>query len=299
MDCAVVILTRNEQQNLPRCLASLQALPATVFVVDSGSTDQTREIAESYNAAVVEHPFETHAKQWAWALTHLPIRQNWVLALDADQSLTPELAEEIRTLQPPPEIHGYFINRRQVFRGRWIRHGGYYPKYLLKLFRRDQVRFDRLDFVDHHFYVNGSTKALRADLVERNEKEDDITFWIDKHNRYATLLALEEISRETSGEQAPIKPALFGNPDQRSLFLKSKWRRLPLLVRPFLYFFYRYFIRSGWLDGKEGFIFHFLQAYWFRLVVDAKIDEFRRRSPGAPAPSPAIQHRDSAAANQR
>src|SRR5207253_438646 len=148
--------------------------------------------------------------------------------------------------------------RRQVFRGRWIRHGGYYPKYLLKLFRRSAVRFDQKDLVDHHFYVLGKTEKCRFDMIEDNRKEYDIAFWIEKHNRYAALLAAEEHQRRSHGVAAPIEPKLTGSPDERTLALKKYWRGMPLYVRPVLYFLYRYFIQFGWMDGKEGFLFHFL-----------------------------------------
>jgi glycosyltransferase involved in cell wall biosynthesis len=289
MKLSVVILTFNEEINLPRCLSSLRGLEAETFLVDSGSTDQTLEIAALYGAAVVHHPFETHAVQWAWALQSLPLSTDWVLALDADQSLTPEAVQELRALDPGA-INGYYIKRRQVFRGRWIKHGGYYPKYLLKLFRRDKVALDSNDLLDHHFYVTEPTGKLRHDLTEQNTKEDDITFWIEKHNRYSTLMAREEFLRKQGDITSPLEASLWGSPDQRMLRLKQAWRRLPLLIRPFLYFFYRYILRAGWLDGKEGFIFHFLQAFWFRLLVDIKLEELAGREPARPEASLAPTH---------
>lgn len=171
------------------------------------------------------------------------------------------------------EVDGFYIKRRQVFRGRWIKHGGYYPKYLLKLFRRDKVSTDANDLVDHHFYVDGCVAKLNHDMIEDNWKENDISFWIEKHNRYASLLASEEFERRRNGRQELMEPSLAGNPDQRTLWLKRQWSRMPLYVRPFLYFLYRYIFRLGFLDGKEGFVFHFLQGFWFRLLVDIKLEE--------------------------
>jgi len=118
-----------------------------------------------------------------------------------------------------------------------------------------------------------------ATLIEENHKEDDITFWIDKHNRYASRLAEEDRRRAGHAPARPIAPALFGSPDQRILWLKNLWSRLPLYARPLLYFIYRYFLRLGFLDGKQGFIFHFLQGFWFRLLVDIKLDEARTHAP--------------------
>jgi glycosyltransferase involved in cell wall biosynthesis len=270
-----VILTLNEEANLPHCLTSVCDWTREIFVVDAGSSDKTREIAEKSSAVVVEHPFETHSSQWRWALDNLPIHTDWVLALDADQQVTPELAREISELnwQGLDGVDGFYIRRRQWFRGRWIKHGGYYPKYLLKMFRKKAVVTDPVDLVDHHFYVAGAVKKLRHDLDEANQKEDDISFWTEKHNRYATLLAREEFESRRGAPRTAIEPSIVGSPDQRSLALKRVWRRLPLYLRPFLYFFYRYFLRLGVLDGKQGAIFHFLQAFWFRLLVDIKLDE--------------------------
>jgi glycosyltransferase involved in cell wall biosynthesis len=273
----VVVLTLNEEANLPFCLASVCDWAGQVFVVDGGSSDRTTEIAETNGAIVVEHPFETHAAQWRWALDHLPIGADWVLALDADQRVTPELAREISGTDTAAYdgIDGFYIKRRQLFRDRWIKHGGYYPKYLLKMFRPSKVLLDPMDLVDHHFYVAGPVKKLRHDLIERNRKEDDISFWIEKHNRYATLLAREELSWRTTSREGAIQPSLVGNPDQKILAFKHLWRRMPLYVRPFLYFTYRYFLRLGFLDGKQGAIFHFLQAFWYRLIIDIKLDELQ------------------------
>jgi glycosyltransferase involved in cell wall biosynthesis len=272
----VVILTFNEERNLEACLASLRDWAGEVFVVDSGSTDRTRELAEAGGARVVTHAFETHAKQWNWALRELPIAHEWVLALDADHRVTPALAAEIARVMAAPAADGYYVPRRQIFRGRWIRHGGYYPVHLLKLFRRGRAWADEREFLDFRFYVQGQVGRLRGDLVEDNRNEADIGFWIDKHNRFATLQAMEELERGRHDPGFLVEPAFFGSPDQRTLWLKRIWYRLPLYVRPFLYFGYRYVLRLGFLDGREGFVFHFLQAFWYRLLVDIKLDELRR-----------------------
>jgi len=278
---AVVVLTFNEERNLGACLGSVAGWCRELFVVDSGSTDRTIAIAESFGARVVVHAFESHAGQWEWALANLPLGETWVLALDADQSLTPELKTALLDKLPrwtgPDGPAGGYLNRRQIFRGQWIRHGGYYPKYLLKLFRRDRVTLDRTDLVDHHFIVQGATALLDGDLIEDNQNEREIATWIAKHNRYAVLQAREEeFSRKH--EDAGARHA-FGTPDERTRVRKRIWRHLPLYVRPFGYFIYRYVFRLGFLDGKQGFIFHFLQAFWYRLLVDINRDELRRRQP--------------------
>jgi glycosyltransferase involved in cell wall biosynthesis len=276
---SVIVLTFNEGPNLDACLQAVRDCAGEILIVDSGSTDNTLQIAEAYGATVFQHPFESHARQWDWALANLPVRGEWVLGLDADQVLSPELALEIKTLGDPrfAAIDGIYINRRQIFRNQWIRHGGYYPKYLLKLFRPGCVITDENDLVDHHFHVTGAVAKLRHDLIEANRKEDDISFWIEKHNRYAKKLALEEFRRRNGERPDPIRASWLGNPDQRTLRMKQLWLHMPLYVRPFLYFGYRYFLRLGFLDGKEGAIFHFMQAFWYRLLVDIHLDDLIRQ----------------------
>jgi glycosyltransferase involved in cell wall biosynthesis len=277
----VVVLTFNEADNLEPCLRSVRDWAREIFVVDSGSTDGTKEIARTFDAAIFEHAFETHSRQWDWALRNVPIKGEWVLGLDADQRITPELAREIQSMKSAggnayDTTQGVFIKRRQIFRGKWIRHGGYYPKYLLKLFRPGDVLIDENDLVDHHFHVGGPVARFGHDLLEVNRKEDDIGFWIEKHNRYARKLAAEELLRRRGLRPDSIRASWFGNPDQRTLRMKKLWLRMPLYVRPFLYFFYRYFLRLGFLDGKEGAIFHFMHAFWFRLLVDIHLDDMLR-----------------------
>lgn len=311
----VVVLTHNEEWNLPACLARVAGWAKEIFVVDSGSTDRTREIASQYGAIVVEHRFETHAKQWNWALQNLPISTEWILALDADQRVTPELRDEISELfnrgaldvrlegvrsqesgarnkqlgvrgqgkavgdqrSGLDDIDGFYIKRRQIFRGTWIKHGGYYPKYLLKFFRRGQSWLDEGELADHRFYVAGKSALLGSDLIEDNQNEADILVWMKKHVVYAGRQAKEEFLRRQNGMGWSVRPSLFGTPDQRILWLKRIWYRMPIYVRPFVYFFYRYFVRLGFLDGRQGLLFHFLQAFWYRIMVDVVLDDLRRR----------------------
>jgi glycosyltransferase involved in cell wall biosynthesis len=282
---SVVVLTFNEEKNITACLESVREWAADVFVVDSGSTDRTVELATASGASVHGHPFETHARQWTWALAHLPLRTEWVLGIDADQRVSDELRESMRrafTAGGAAPFAGFYVNRRQIFRGRWIRHGGYYPKYLLKVFRRDAVSVDEQELVDHHFHVTGTIGTLEGDLIEDNRNEAEIRVWIEKHNRYARLQARQELA---GGERsAGGAGRLFGTPDERVRWMKARWREMPLFVRPCLYFIYRYGLRFGFLDGREGFVFHVLQAFWYRLLVDINISELRQGAATADLP---------------
>ena len=218
---SVVVLTYNEERNLRACLESLAGWVTDLFLVDSGSTDATMAIGEEFGARIVTHRFETHTRQWRWAFANLPLETEWVLALDADQRVSPELRDAIQAAfaagGTAEDAAGCFLIRRQVFRGRWIKHGGYYPKYLLKLFRRRAVTLDEGDLVDHHFHVAGRLVRLTGDLIEDNRNEARIFDWIEKHNRYARLQATQEIQRLGLGP----RPNLWGSPDERTAWMKS------------------------------------------------------------------------------
>jgi glycosyltransferase involved in cell wall biosynthesis len=277
---SVLVVTRNEELNLERCLASVHGFADQILVVDSESADRTREIARRFADEVHELPYDhTRIIPWIfqWGLDHLPIRNDWVLILEADQALPPELRAEIAGLLGRAEIaeDGFYIRRRQIFRGKPIRFGGYGRKRLLKLFRRDRGKLDPLE-QDTRVYLPGRVGRLRSPLEEWNKKEDAILFYLEKHLRYAEAFAREELVRRRDGLAWQLTPRLFGTADERTLWLKSRYYRLPLLLRPALYFGYRYFLLLGFLDGRNGFIFHFLQALWFRLVVDVRLEELMR-----------------------
>jgi len=272
-----IVTTRNEELNIEKCLRSIHRLVDQIFVIDSESEDHTVAIASRYADHVQSLPY-VHGKiiPWIfqWGLDHLPIKNEWVLILEADQVVTPELNEELGQLfrRQCIEENGFYIRRKQVFRGRWIRFGGYGSKHLLNLFRRQYARLDEHE-EDTRVYVQGRVGKLRHPIEEENLKEADILFYLEKH---------EELRRSETGIRWLTKPCPFGTADQRVLWLKSIYYRLPLYVRPFLYYLYRYICLLGFLDGKEGAIFHFLQAFWFRLIVDIRLEELQSRgsSPG-------------------
>jgi glycosyltransferase involved in cell wall biosynthesis len=277
---SVLVTTRNEEANVERCLRSVHGLADQVFVLDSESTDGTVEIARRY--AEVQTLAYDHSRiiPWIfqWGLDNLPLRNDWVLILEADQAVTPELREEIAALLARPDAvreDGFYIRRRQIFRGKPLRFGGYGSKVLLKLFRRSRSGLDPVE-QDTRVYVRGPVGRLRAPLEEWNVKEDSIQFYLQKHLRYAEAFAREEFERRRGGTPWKTAPRLFGTPDERILWMKSRYYRMPLYLRPFLYFLYRYFFLLGILDGKTGLIFHFLQAFWFRLIVDVRLEEMLR-----------------------
>jgi len=274
------ILTYNEELHLKRLLDSLAGLDAPVYILDSGSTDDTLNIAQNYGAMVLEHPFENHPLQWDFALKNFTIKTPWVICLDADQVVTPELQQKLSNFRDEDfaGVDGIYFNRKNYFKGQWLKHGGYYPFYMLKMFRYGKGYSDLNENMDHRFIVAGKTILWKdGHILEENLKENNIRFWIEKHNRYSDLVAREEIERMQKVRSQTIKPNFWGTPDERTARLKQVWWQLPLYVRPMLYFLYRFIFRLGILDGREGTIFHFLQGYWFRLIVDIKIDEIRKQ----------------------
>jgi len=253
---SVIILTYNEDINLEKCLKSLSDYADEVIVVDSYSTDMTIEIASKFTQKIYKNKFETHNKQWSWAMIHTSINNEWVLGLDADQIVTKELWDELKELFTGDinNIDGIYINRKYIFRGQWIKYGGMFPKYLLKLFKKNKVLIDENELVDHHFYINGNTINTSNYIVEENYKENALSFWMAKHRKYAVLFADELVKNNKS---KIITPKFKGNHDQHSLYLKSIYFSYPLFLRPILYFVYRYFYKLGILDGRQGLIFHY------------------------------------------
>lgn len=276
---AAVVLTHNEERNLPDCLASLAGWVDQLFVVDSGSTDRTVDIARDALAVVVDHPFEHYGAQRNWAIDHLPITAPWTLHVDADERVSPELRHAIVSALATNtgSVSGYLVSRRTMFMGRWIRHGGHYPAWHLRLMRTGTGRCeDRL--YDQHFYVTGAVQKLQGDLIDT--LTPDIATFTARHTRWAALEAAEYESPQNAAGR--IRGRLDSpNAIEQRRWLRDWYARLPLFVRPALYFLYRYFVRLGFLDGRAGLVFHVLQGFWFRFLVDAFILERRlRRSRG-------------------
>lgn len=280
-----IIISFNEEIHLPRLLASIGELNARVCILDSGSTDATLSIAENFGAETAYHAFENHPKQWDFALNHFKITTPWTIGLDADQIVSPELLSILKNFKDEnfKSINGIYFNRKNIFKGTWLKYGGYYPFYLLKMFRTGKGFSDISENMDHRFIVAEPTLVWKdGHIVEENLKENEISFWIAKHNRYSDLVAEEEIERMQALRTQSIKPDLFGSPNERKAWFKKLWWGLPRYWRPFFYFAYRMIFKLGILDGKNGVIFHFLQGFWFRLVIDIKIEEKLKQQKSLP-----------------
>ncbi len=275
-DLAVIVLSFNSQDSIGATLDAAALLSADITVVDSFSTDRTLDIVRERGARVVQHKFDSYAAQRNWAIDTLPLDRTWELHLDADERLSDPLIAAIReTLRAPPrEIVGYYMPRLVHFMGRPIRHGGMYPIWHLRLFRRGRGRCEDRHY-DQHFYVDGPTAKLGHPFI------DDIRMSLDefmaRHNRWASA-EVDEIVAPSTGHV--IAGRLLGGPVARKRSLRAAYGRMPLLWRAFALFLYRYVLRLGFLDGREGLIFFGLQTLAFRFLVDAKLVERRRKVAG-------------------
>ena len=270
---SVLVPTLDEELNLPDCLDSV-AWADEVFVVDSYSRDRTVEIARERGAQVVQHAFESYSRQKNWALDTLPFRNAWVLIVDADERVTPELRCEMETVLPNADCAGYYLNRRVIFLGTWIRHAGWYPNWNLRLFRHQLGRYDGRE-VHEHVILNGPVGYLRNDLLHLDRR--GLEAFVARHNRYSTLEAAARFKAECDApDRARLPVSLLASPVQRKRFLRERvWPRVP--AKPLVLFVYMYLLRRGFLDGRAGLalcVFHAFQEF----MVGLKLAELRRLS---------------------
>lgn len=275
LELSLIILTFNEEIHIKRCIESVKDIAKDIFVVDCFSTDKTIEISESLGAKVFQHKWEgNQAKQFNWALQNLPITTKWVLRLDADEYLLPELVDEIKQkLDTLPEsVAGIVFKRRHIFFNRWIKRGTY-PVKLLRLFRYKKAVCEQRWMDEHIVLLEGESIEFENDFVDHNL--NNLTWWTDKHNRYAIREAIDLLDIELGLIENRNPNAKLSPQAARKREKKLKYAKQPLFVRSFLYFLYRYIFRLGFLEGKEGFLWHFLQGWWYRTLVDAKIFEIK------------------------
>jgi len=272
----VIILTYNESRHLPRALASIAAFAREVFVVDSFSTDDTVEIATAAGASVLQHPFECQAQQFNWALDNVPIASDWVMRLDADEIIEDDLAEEISRRLPllPSAVAGVNLNRKTIFQGRFIRHGGRYPLTMLRIWRRGKARAEDRWMDEHIYLTEGSVVTFKGGFADHNL--NDLTSFTEKHNRYAGREALDVLNRRHHFFDTPVDLTATSTAKQakiKRLLKETVYNRIPFELSACAYFFLRYVVQLGFLDGREGLIYHVLQGFWYRFLVGAKVRE--------------------------
>lgn len=259
MEITTIILTKNEEKNIKAAIESAKQISSRILIIDSGSEDSTINIAKSLGAEVYFHEWPGHAKQFNWALDNCDIQTSWVFRLDADERISEELAKEILVKLQGATVDGYEMRWRIYFMGKWIKHGGTHKPYFLRLFRYGKGRVEE-KLMDEHIVVDGAVEKLTGDLIHYDYKGLDA--WLTKHIWYSNLeLQMYQGQMDMTG----------GNEEQKKK--RGIYYRMPPFFRSRLYFWYRYYLQLGFLDGKEGKIFAFMQAYWFRFLVDSKIFE--------------------------
>ena len=269
----VVILTKDEEVHLDRAIASLAGLAADIFVVDSGSTDRTLEIAAKNGATILTNPWVNHATQFNWALDRISANYSWIMRLDADEVVTRSLIEEIgRVLErDAPGVSAYSCGRRIAFLGKPIRWGGVFPISVVRLFRSSKGRCEDR-WMDEHIVVDGPVHRLRGEILDWNLKP--LTWWVEKHNHYASREAVEILAAGKGFLQSEsVSSQVHGAAGRKRWLKENVFNRMPLGLRAWVFFTYRYVVRLGFLDGPRGARFHFLQALWYRYLVDAKVAE--------------------------
>ena len=270
----VIILTFNEHLHIERAIRSAQQVAQDILVVDSFSTDDTVELARKLGARVLQNAWVNHSVQLNWALAQGDIRSDWVMRLDADEYLDGELVNILPGILggAKQDVGGFEVNRSIMFLGKPIRHGGMWPQWVLRVWRNGWARCESRWMDEHILLKQGSASHVAGMIIDDNR--NDLTWWVQKHNRYASRealvlldqqfgLGLNESSAQGLGRQASLKRYLK----------KGLYARFPLQLRVWIYFLYRVAVRLGFLDGARGMLFHSLQGLWYRLLVDGKVME--------------------------
>ncbi|OZT11318.1 glycosyl transferase [Priestia aryabhattai] len=290
VDLTVVILTKNEEKNLRKCIESFRGIVKRFVIVDSFSTDGTEKLCSELNQELkqigssldfYQNKWTNHSDQFNWGLGHTNITTEWTMRIDADEELTSELVSEIQSKLHLQNhiVNGIILKRRVYFMGKWIKHGGKYPELHLRIFRTGKAVCESKIMDERLVLLDGQSVEFKYDFIDKNTK--DLEWWINKHNWYSALEV--EDYKETVKQKDNDKLLLeYGSSTKQAkvkrLIKNNGYYKLPKFVRAHLYFIYRYYIKLGFLDGQEGKIYHFLQAYWYRFLVDAKMYECDRNS---------------------
>lgn len=274
---SAIVLTFNESLHIRRCIESLYAAGIKVHVVDSGSTDGTPQLAENFGAVVHFNRWKNYADQFQWALENCSIDTEWVMRMDADEYIEPDLIDEIKAgfEHFSNDVTGFYIRRKYFFLGKWIKYGSVYPLNLLRIWRTGEGKIESR-WMDEHIVLSGNrnTKFLSGHIVDDNL--NNTRWYIDKHNKYADREMVDILSRKYNlfPQDESISEDTSNFQARAKRFVKERiYNKLPVFLRPIIYFFYRYFLRLGFLDGTKGFAFHFMQGLWYRSLVDLRVFE--------------------------
>ena len=277
LDLSVIILTYNEEIHIRRCLENVKQFASKVYVVDCFSIDRTAQIAKELGAEVIEHEWPgNQAEQFNWALDNLPITTEWILRLDADEYLLPGLIEELLEKLPviPESVSALSLSLSRAFCGKILHHGIVNNIRIIRIFRKGKARYEKRLMDEHLSVLSGETIDMKNQFVDDNRMP--IGLFIDKHNGYATREAALLLDAEYHLTNMDSLPQDYGREVEKKRTQKARYARMPLFWRAFGYFVYRYIIKRGFLDGKEGFLWDFLQGWWYRTLVDAKVYEIKK-----------------------
>jgi len=273
---SIVILTYNSEKSIFRTLSSAIQISDDIHVVDSFSDDNTIEICRRFNCIINQRAFENYAEQRNWAISSLELKYSWQLHIDSDEELEPDLIDKIKLLDlSSADFDGYLIGRKVVVLGRVLRFGGIAKTWHCRLFRSGKGRCeDRL--YDQHFICDGRVGRISAFM--RDHQDTSLSEWTVRHNRWSDLEACEVMNKFKDDRKSGILARFDGNPIERKRFYKKLYYKCPIFMRAIILFIYRYIVRLGFMDGFPGMIYHVLQGFWFRFLIDAKIYEYRLQS---------------------
>lgn len=283
LDLTVVVLTYNEELHIRRCLENVAPIAKRVVIVDSFSTDKTLEIAREFpNVDILQNKWENnHAKQFNWGLDHANITTKWVLRLDADEYLTKELVEELEAKLPglPEDVSGIVLKRRHIFLDKWMKRG-IYPVKLMRIFRNGKGRCENRLMDEHIQLSEGRAVEFEHDFCDHNL--NNLSWFCHKHVNYAIREAVDllDIEFDLTGSAATDDSKNISAQAIAKRRKKHAYARKPLFWRSTAYFLYRYILKGAFLEGKEGFLFSFIQGWWYRTLVDAKVLEIKRKTGG-------------------
>lgn len=271
-DITVVVLTKNEEANMQRALENIKDFAERIVVVDSGSTDRTLEIAKEYGADIYSHSWKHYADQFNWALKNTDISTTWVYRLDADEVPTPELKAEMLEAaknNTNSSTNAFLIRYKIFFLGKFLKHGGAYPILKISLFKPRYSYFENRAMGEHVLLTEGICGELKNDCLHYDFK--DLDAYINKHNSYASREVIDYYERRERIEEQATQ--LYKTAERTKKLRDGLYYRLPMFIRAKLYYWFRYYVQRGFLDGKEGKIYCFIQSYFYRFVIDAKIYE--------------------------
>jgi glycosyltransferase involved in cell wall biosynthesis len=272
----VVIPARNEERHIERSVKSALRLTPNVYVIDSASTDATVRIAEGLGAKVFQYewtPSSTFSKKINWAINELELPTPWAVRLDADEYFMDDCIEQLeaRVRALPDDVHGCTLVRRIHFMGRWMRHSGEYPKTSLRVLRVKHAFYEERWLDEHVDLMGGKAEELPLDVVD--DSHISMSEWINKHNGYSNKEAIELINAEIDLFDRPNISSHLDKNARKIRRKKGLYYKLPRYWRAFFFFCYRYVLQFGFLDGKPGFMWNFMQCWWYRTLCDAKVEE--------------------------